>query len=250
MSPASSAGAALVTGAGRGIGRATAERLARDGLRVVVADRDEESAARVSEGITSGGGCAEALCLDVTDRDAVRGAVQDVVTRHGRLAVVVNNAMWIRYKPFLDFTEDDIDGMLAVGLKAVFWTMQAAIAAMSEQGGGVIVNVSSPAAWRGMPGTAVYSAVKGAVTSLTRQASRELGPLGIRVNAVVPGAIPTEGARQIVDEAGYDLRRQMTPLARLGSPEEIAAGIAWLASEDASYVTGHLLAVDGGILAS
>jgi NAD(P)-dependent dehydrogenase (short-subunit alcohol dehydrogenase family) len=248
VSPAS--GAALVTGAGRGIGRATAERLARDGMRVVAADRDDESAARVGEAIMAGGGYAEALRLDVTDRDAVHRAVAGIAARHGRLAVVVNNAMWIRYKPFLDFTEDDIDGMLAVGLKALFWTMQAAVPVMSEQGGGVIVNVSSPAAWRGMPGTAVYSAVKGAVTSLTRQASRELGPLGIRVNAVVPGAIPTEGAREIVDEAGYDLRRRMTPLARLGTPEEIAAGIAWLASDDASYVTGHLLAVDGGILAS
>jgi len=239
---------ALITGAGQGIGRATAERLAEDGLAVVVGDRDADLATRTASSITDLGGTARPLVLDVTDRVAVREAVAAVVADTGRLDVVVNNAMWIRYKPLGEFTEDDVDGMLAVGLKATMWTMQAAIEPMTAQGGGVIVNMSSPAANRGIPGSAVYSAVKGAVSSLTRQAAIELGPLGIRVNAVVPGAVPTEGARAVVDDAGYELRRQMSPLGRLATPQDIAAGVAWLVSEDAAYVTGHHLAVDGGLL--
>ena len=239
---------ALVTGAGRGIGRATAARLARDGLTVIVADRSAELAQEATGVITAGGGGAEALVVDVTDRTAVFDAVAGVISRHGRLDVVVNNAMWVLYKPLTEFTEDEIDGMLGVGLKAAFWTIQAAVPVMTEQGGGTIVNLSSPAATRGVAGSSAYSAVKGAVASLTRQASQELGPAGIRVNAVVPGAVPTEGARSVVDDAGYEIRRKMSPLNRLATPDDIAAGIAWLASDDARFVTGHLLAVDGGIL--
>ncbi|MGY1838144.1 MULTISPECIES: SDR family NAD(P)-dependent oxidoreductase [unclassified Modestobacter] len=239
---------ALVTGAGRGIGRATAERLAHDGLTVVVADRSEELAREAAEGITVSGGKAQSAVLDVTDRAAVFEAVAEIVESHGRIDVVVNNAMWVLYKPLTEFSEEEIDGLLAVGLKASFWTMQAAVPPMTGQGGGAIVNLSSPAATRGVAGSAVYSAVKGAVASLTRQASQELGPVGIRVNAVVPGAVPTQGARAVVDDAGYEIRRKMSPLGRLGTPEDVAAAIAWLASEDARFVTGHLLAVDGGIL--
>ena len=239
---------ALVTGAGRGIGRGTAERLARDGFTVIVADRSAELAATATAAVTEAGGRAEPLVVDVTDRAAVRAAIEDVVGRHGRLDAVVNNAMWVLYKPLTDFDEQEIDGMFAVGLKALFWTMQAAVEPMRAQGGGSIVNMSSPAATRGLPGTSLYSAVKGAVTALTRQASQELGPLGIRVNAVVPGAVPTEGARAVVDDEGYEIRKKMSPLGRLGTPDDIAAGIAWLISDDSRFVTGHTLAVDGGLL--
>lgn len=241
-------GVALVTGAGRGIGRGVARRLAEDGLHVAVADRDDTLAAQATAAIREHGGSAEALVIDVSNRAAVHAGIAEILQRHGRLDAIVNNAMRLHNAPIVEMSEDVLDAMLSVGLKAMFWTMQAAIPAMSSQGGGVIVNVSSPAATRGIPGASAYSAVKGAVSALTRQASQELGPLGIRVNGVVPGAVPTEGTRALVDDAGYERRRAASPLGRLGTPEDIGAVVAWLISDDARFVTGHLLAVDGGLL--
>ncbi|HWH97995.1 MAG TPA: SDR family oxidoreductase [Pseudolysinimonas sp.] len=238
---------AVVTGAGRGIGRAIAQRLVGDGFRVVVADIDPELAAASAVAL---GDAAEALVLDVADRDAVAVALSDVNARFGRIDAVVNNAMWIRYGPAQTVDEETLDRMLAVGLKALFWTTQAVVPIMTAQGSGAIVNVSSPAAVRGVTGSAAYSAVKGGVSSLTWQLAGELGPLGIRVNAVVPGAVPTEGARALVDEEGYRRRLSATPLGRLGAPEDLADAVAFLVSERAAFVNGHLLVVDGGLLAS
>jgi NAD(P)-dependent dehydrogenase (short-subunit alcohol dehydrogenase family) len=241
---------AIVTGAGRGIGRAAALRLAADGFHVVVTDRDGDNAKRASVEIRDRDGSAEPLVLDVTDRIAVRDAYSDIAARHGRLDALVNNAVWLKYQPLADFGEELVDGMLAIGVKAVLWGMQAVIPTMTAVGSGAIVNLSSPAAFRGGPGTSVYSAVKGAVTSLTKQAAVELGPLGIRVNAVIPGSVPTEGARQHVSDATYAAREAAVPLRRNGTPEDIADGIAFLVSPRAAYVSGHLLAVDGGYLVS
>lgn len=241
---------AIVTGAGRGIGEAVARRLARDGFGVVVADIAGDSAERAAAAIRDEVGVAEALALDVSDRAAAFAAVADVVARHGRVDVLVNNAMWIRYGALETMDEETIERMLAVGLKGVIWMSQAALEPMRTQGSGCIVNVSSPAATRATAGAAIYSAVKGGVSSLTWQMSTELGRQGIRVNAVVPGAVPTEGARALVDDAGYELRREKTPLGRLGTPEDLAGAVSFLVSEDAAFVNGHLLAVDGGLLAS
>ena len=155
--------------------------------------------------------------------------------------------MWIRYEHIADVEEETVDGMLAVGLKSCFWTTQAALGAMRAQGGGSIVHFASPAALHGFPTAGVYSAIKGAIVSFTRQSAVELAPDGIRVNAVVPGAVPTPGAREVVDDAGYEYRRSRTPLGRLGTPEDIAGAVSFLASEDASFMTGQLLVVDGGI---
>jgi NAD(P)-dependent dehydrogenase (short-subunit alcohol dehydrogenase family) len=218
---------AVVTGAGRGIGAAIAERLTADGLRVVGVDRAPGTE----------------LTLDVGDR----GAVLEALGALERIDVVVNCAMWIRYAPIEDVDEETADGMLAVGLKSCFWTTQAALPKMRAQGGGVIVHMASPAALHGFPTAGVYSAIKGAVASFTRQSAVELAPHNIRVNAVVPGAVPTPGAREVVDDAGYEYRRQRTPLGRLGTPEDIAGGVSFLANEDASFMTGQLLVLDGGI---
>jgi len=218
---------AVVTGAGRGIGAAIAERLAADGLRVVGVDRAPGTE----------------LTLDVGDRPAVLEALGALE----RIDVVVNCAMWIRYAPIEDVDEETADAMLAVGLKSCFWTTQAALPKMRAQGGGVIVHMASPAALHGFPTAGVYSAIKGAVASFTRQSAVELAPHNIRVNAVVPGAVPTPGAREVVDDAGYEYRRQRTPLGRLGTPEDVAGGVAFLASADASFMTGQLLVLDGGI---
>ena len=218
---------AVVTGAGRGIGAGIAARLAAGGMRVVGVDRAPGTE----------------LTLDVTDRAAVLEALGAL----DRIDVLVNCAMWIRYEHILEVDEETVDGMLAVGLKACFWTTQAAVPKMREQGGGVIVHLASPAALHGFPTAGVYSAVKGAVAAFTRQSAVELAPDGIRVNAVVPGAVPTPGAREVVDDAGYEYRRQRTPLGRLGTPEDVAGGVAFLTSEDAGFMTGQLLVLDGGI---
>jgi NAD(P)-dependent dehydrogenase (short-subunit alcohol dehydrogenase family) len=218
---------AVVTGAGRGIGEAVAARLAADGFRVVGIDRLPGAE----------------LTLDVGDRDAVLAAFASL----DRVDVVVNSAMWIRYAHIAEVEEETVDAMLAVGLKSLFWTTQAALEPMRAAGGGSIVHFASPAALHGFPTAGVYSAIKGAVASFTRQSAVELAPDNIRVNAVVPGAVPTPGAREVVDDAGYEYRRQRTPLGRLGTPEDIAAGVAFLASPDASFMTGQLLVLDGGL---
>jgi NAD(P)-dependent dehydrogenase (short-subunit alcohol dehydrogenase family) len=239
---------AVVTGGGRGIGRAVTARLAKDGFHVVAADLDPHGAHDSAEAVRDAGGQAEALVLDVTDRTAVRAAFADIHQRLGRVDALVNNAMWIKYAPLVDFDEDAVDAMFGIGVKSAIWTMQAAIPVMKAQGGGAIVNLSSPAAVRSVPGGALYSAVKGAVTSLTLQSAGELGGYGIRVNAVMPGSVPTEGARAVVDDSGFELRKARTPVGRLGRPEDIAAAVGFLISPDAGFVTGHVLAADGGFL--
>jgi NAD(P)-dependent dehydrogenase (short-subunit alcohol dehydrogenase family) len=235
----------VVTGGGRGIGEGIVTRLAADGWYVVVVDRDPATAAAVSA--TLGAGRSEPHSVDVTDRDAVFALFADLDARLGRIDAVVNNAMWVHYAPIVEMAEDKLDGMFAIAVKAAFWTIQAAHPIMTRLGGGVIVNMSSPAATRGIDGSSAYSAVKGAVSSLTWQAARELGKDGIRVNGIIPGAVDTPGARQVVDDAGYELRRKMNSLGRLATPADIAAAVAFLISPDAAYVTGHLLAVDGGL---
>jgi len=236
---------AVVTGSGRGIGEAIARRLVDDGWYVVAVDRDAETVAAVVAEL--GHGRAEAHSVDVTDRRAVFELFAGVDAQHGRVDAVVNNAMWIRYAPIEEITEETLDGMFAIAVKAAFWTTQAAMQLMERGGGGVIVNVSSPAATRGVHGSSAYSAVKGAVSSLTWQSARELGGRGIRVNAIVPGAVPTPGARAVVDDEGYEVRRKMNALGRLATPADIAAAVSFLVSPDASYVNGHLLNVDGGL---
>lgn len=236
----------LVTGAGRGIGRAAAEKLALLGAAVGVLDIVAETAQETAALIVANGGRALALAADVADRAAVFSAAENLSKTFGPLTGIVNDAMWIRYGPVESIDEEVLDRMLAVGVKAAFWGVQALLI-HGTKGQRAVVNIASPVASLGMANTAAYTAVKGAIVSLTRQMAVELGPRGIRVNAVAPGAVPTPGARSVVDDAGYAKRRAQTPLGRLGEESEIAAAIAFLLGPDAGFITGEVLHVDGGI---
>ena len=241
--------AMLVLGAGRGIGQACARLLAQRGAAVGVADLNNASVDETVALIRQDGGTADGYVLDAGQRDAVLAAAQDMCQRHGHLDAIAASAMWIRYEPVEAIRDETIDRMMSVGLKSVLWSAQAALECMDPARGGAIVAFASPVADRGHRGTAVYTAVKGGVAALTRQLSIELAPRGIRVNAVTPGATPTPGAHQVVTEAGWDVRRKATPLGRLGRPEDMAEAVAFLVSDRASYITGEILHVDGGLTA-
>jgi NAD(P)-dependent dehydrogenase (short-subunit alcohol dehydrogenase family) len=236
----------LVTGAGRGIGAATARLLAQRGAAVGVLDIDPALAAATAAAITAAGGKASVLVADVADRAAVIAAAEALKAAHGPLTGVVSDAIWIRYGPIERVTEEVIDRMFAVGIKGPIWCIQALLATRAE-GPVAVVNLTSPLSEVGSANTSAYTAIKGAIAALTRQQAVELGPRGIRVNAVTPGAVPTPGARSIVDEEGYARRKAQTPLGRLGTEEDIAAAIAFLLSTDAAFITGTILRADGGI---
>jgi len=239
----------FITGAARGIGRATALLLARRGAIVGMADLDADGLAESTQAIAAEGLLAHTFIVDVAARDEVLAAVAELRSRCGRLDAVVACAMWIRYESLEDVRDETVDRMMAIGLKSVLWAAQAAQQCMDPQRGGAIVTFASPVADRGHRGTSVYTAVKGGVAALTRELAIELSPRQIRVNAVTPGATPTPGAHKIVDEAGWEVRRKATPLGRLGRPEDIAEAVAFLVSPRASYITGEILHVDGGLTA-
>ncbi len=236
----------LVTGAGRGIGAATARLLAARGAAVGVFDIDADLARGTVEAIEAAGGRAMAFAADASDRTAVFAAAAALSGACGPLTGVVNDAIFIRYGPVEGVEEEVLDRMFAVGIKGAFWGVQALLAHRGDRPA-AIVNLASPVADLGTANTSSYTAVKGAIVALTRQLAVELGPKGVRVNAVTPGAVPTPGARAIVDEAGYAKRRAQTPLGRLGEESEIAAAIAFLLGPDAGFITGEVLHADGGI---
>ncbi|HEY3613004.1 MAG TPA: SDR family NAD(P)-dependent oxidoreductase [Gaiellales bacterium] len=238
---------AIVTGAGSGMGRATAIRLARDGCDVVVAELDPARAAAVAEEI---GAAAVAVALDVSDAAAVDALVADTVARSGRLDVMVANAGVPHGAPFLELDLATWERVLAVNLKGVFLCGQAAARAMIAGGRpGAIVNVASTYSEVTAEGASAYSASKGGVRMLTKSMAFELGPQGIRVNAVGPGWIQT-GMNPLDDPAQIEQLEPTIPLRRIGLPDDVADVIAFLASEDARYVSGQTLFVDGGWLTS
>lgn len=236
----------LVTGAGRGIGGATARLLAARGAAVGVFDIDADLARATTEAIEAAGGKAMAFAADASDRKAVFGAAAALAGAFGPMTGIVNDAIFIRYGPVEGVEEEVLDRMFAVGIKGAFWGVQALLANRGDRPA-AIVNLASPVADLGTANTSSYTAVKGAIAALTRQLAVELGPKGVRVNPVTPGAVPTPGARAIVDEAGYAKRRAQTPLGRLGEESEIAAAIAFLLGPDAGFITGEVLHADGGI---
>jgi NAD(P)-dependent dehydrogenase (short-subunit alcohol dehydrogenase family) len=240
----------LVTGGARGLGRASAELLSRSGATVGIVDIDASTIEEAANAIRTRGGSVHALAGDVGNRDVFLLTAADFAQRCGRIDGIVNAAMWIQYEPVADVRGDTFERMLDVGLKAPLWAAQALLAHRDPSRPASLVNFTSPAADQGYSNTSVYAAIKGGVRSLTRTLAVELGPLGVRVNSITPGAVPTPGARAVVDDAGYEQRRRKTPLGRLGREEDIAAAVAFLLSDEADFINGATLHVDGGISVS
>ncbi len=239
--------AALVTGAGSGFGRAISQRLAEDGARIGLADVDAAAAEATRAAIAADGGQALVVPTDVTDYAAVERAVAAVAATWGQLDIMVNNAGITFRERFLDLTIDAFDKVMAVNLTGVFHGVRAAGARMTRQGGGVIINMSSIREDVGGFIHTSYCASKGGVRMLTKAAAVELGPHGVRVCAIGPGVSETPLTESLLAAPqALDEQLQRIPMGRLGQPADIADAAAFLASDDASYVTGVTLIVDGG----
>jgi 3-oxoacyl-[acyl-carrier protein] reductase len=239
---------ALVTGAGNGIGRATALKLAARGAIVGVNDLKPEFVEGTVGAIKAAGGNAVAVTQDVSSRDGMRQAVLGLAQQQGRLDILVNNAAWVRYQSVPDIAPETVDRMLNIGFKAIIWGIQAAAEVMDAQRGGAIVNVASVAGLISAKNSIVYSGIKAGVMGVTRAAAAELGERNIRVNAVAPSAIPTEGTMRNRN-AELDARRvARTPLGRLGTVDDIAKAICFLAGDESGFITAQVLTVDGGIV--
>jgi 3-oxoacyl-[acyl-carrier protein] reductase len=238
---------AIVTGAASGFGRGIAERFAAEGAKVVIADLDGEAAERVADEI---GGTALGVRVDVADGEAVAALVEGTAARFGRVDIVVNNAGTThRNRPLLEVDEATYDRIFAVNVKSIYHMAQAAVPVFRAQGGGVMINTASTAGLRPRPGLVWYNASKGAVISLTKAMAIELAPEQIRVNCLCPVAGDTPMLGQFMGEDTPELRAKFVatiPLGRLSTPQDMANAALWLASDEAAFITGVALEVDGG----
>jgi len=236
---------AIVTGASRGIGRAIAQQLARQGAVVVAAARGENARAVVDE-IVASGGRAEAVSLDVTEPGAAEQLVAKTLERHSRIDVLVNNAGIARDQLLLRMKRDDWDAVLATNLTAAFALSQAVLKPMIRQRGGRIISISSVVGQSGNAGQANYAASKAGLIGFTKALALEVASRGITANVVAPGLIETDMTRALTEQARDEWASKI-PLRRLGTPADIASAVCFLASDEASYITGHVLAVNGGM---
>ena len=240
---------AIVTGAGQGIGRAIAEKLAAEGATVVATDVNEATAKETAEAI---GGGALGIRTDVTSRESVDAMVEQVRAQFGRIDVLVNNAGWDKAGPFVDSDPADWDRVIAINLYGVLNTSKAVLPVMAEQGSGSVVNVASDAGRVGSSGEAVYSAAKGGVIAFTKATAREMARHQVKANCICPG--PTDTA--LFASMGGDnpkLRESLTraiPFKRLADPADLANAVAFFASDEAAYITGQTVSVSGGLTMS
>jgi NAD(P)-dependent dehydrogenase (short-subunit alcohol dehydrogenase family) len=239
---------AIVTGGASGIGLAISERLARDGAAVAVFDLNGEGAEAAAAKIEAAGGTAIGLPVDVTDRPGIEAAVATVEERLGRPTILVNNAGLTGFKPFLDITFDEWNARIDVNLNGTFHCCQVVVPRMLEEGWGRIVNISSSSTHSGTPRMTHYVAAKSAVVGFTKSLALELAGRGITVNTIPPGFIDTPMLRAAAEDGSVNIERSTatTPVGRAGRPEDIAYACAFLVSEEASYITGQIIGVNGG----
>ena len=235
---------ALVTGAGRGIGRAIAERLAAEGAKVAALDVDERTAREAGEAVRGIG-----LCMDVTDAGAVAAAVAEAERRLGPTDILVNNAGWDKAEPFVKSTEETWDKVLAINLKGPIRMARAVLDGMIERRRGRIVSISSDAGRVGSTGEAVYSAAKAGIIGFSKTLAREVARYQINVNVVCPGPTNTQLLQDVAPDNPklIEALKRAVPFGRIGEPDEIAAAVAFLASDDATFITGQTLSVSGGL---
>jgi 3-oxoacyl-[acyl-carrier protein] reductase len=236
---------AIVTGASRGIGRAIAQHLAAQGAVVVAAARGE-NARPVADEIVAAGGRAEAVSLDVTEAGAAEQLVATTLERHARIDILVNNAGIARDQLLLRMKRDDWEAVLATNLTAAFVLSQAVLKPMVRQRGGRIISISSVVGQSGNAGQANYAASKAGLIGFTKSLALEVASRGITANVVAPGLIETDMTRALTEQARDEWASRI-PLRRLGTPADIASAVCFLASDEASYITGHVLAVNGGM---
>jgi 3-oxoacyl-[acyl-carrier protein] reductase len=238
---------AVVTGAGRGIGKAIADSLADSGVKVICVSRQPESCGAAAEAIRSRGGEAGSLAVDVADSAAVKAAAESILKDYGTVDILVNNAGITRDTLLLRMKEEDWDCVLQTNLSSAFHWVKALVHPMARNRWGRIVNISSVIGLMGNAGQANYAAAKAGLLGFTKSLAREFASRSITVNAVAPGFIQTDMTGKL-DEAQTKAILQSVPLKRLGQPEEIAAAVAFLCSEQAGYVTGQTFTVDGGMV--
>ena len=246
---------AVITGAGSGIGRATARLFAEEGARIAIADINHEGAEETLNLIQRGGGSGFCVVMDVAKVSDAEALIRTTADRFGRLDIVVNSAGVELPRSLLETSEEDWERVIAIDLKGVYFVSKWAVAEMVKAGGGVIVNISSGAGIQGFPMMTAYSSAKGGVVAMTRAVAIEYAQQGIRANCICPGVVDTPMSRGYFDSLANpeEVRRQfetMTPMGRFGTPEEIARTVLFLACEDSSYLTGAMIPVDGGLSAS
>ena len=238
---------AIITGAGQGIGKTTALRFARDGARVAVVEINEETGQSTTQEIEKQGGEALFVKADVSDHADAQRMVQTVHDHFGRVDVLINNAGILRDAQLHKMAEDDFDAVINVNLKGTFNCTQAVAPIMRDQGFGSIVNAASVVGLHGNFGQTNYVASKAGVIGMAKTWAKELGRKGVRVNAVAPGFISTEMIENMPEKIINQMQSQV-PMGRLGEPEEVAAVYAFLASDEASYINGAVISVDGGVV--
>ncbi|MFA4958047.1 MAG: 3-oxoacyl-ACP reductase FabG [Candidatus Methanoperedens sp.] len=238
---------AIITGAGSGIGRESAMLFAKEGAKVVVADVNEKGGEETVASIKNNGGESFFFKLDVTNREQSKNMVKTTLEKYGRIDVLINNAGINQDALVAKMTEEQWDRVIDINLKGVFNCTQAVVEVMINQGKGSIINTSSIVGVNGNVGQVNYSATKAGLIGMTKTLAKELGRKGIRVNAVAPGFIATPMTASVPDKI-LEMMKEKTPLKRLGEPRDIANAYLYLASDDANFVNGAVLAVDGGLV--